>query len=385
MRRETGRDRRRHTRGRAAWRRSTLVLVLSFAAVGAAGSAAPVMAATNYAALGDSFTAGPLIPSQVGPLLCLRSDHDYPALVAAAIGAGGFRDASCEGAAMYQFHGSGSSNQLDVLTSDTDVVTLQIAANDTHYAGALLLCSTVSVVLPIGAPCRDQYVTSNGDDLGGRIAAAGPALAGILQEIHARSPRARVLVLGYPAILPQTDSACWPSVPLTDGDVSYMRAKEEELNAMISTQAAANDAEYVDLYTRSLGHDMCQANGVHWVEGLIPTSSAAPVHPNALEMRDAAAAVQATLAQPPPVAPAACPGRHVTLRLRLRRGERLARAVIYLDSRRVRTVTKPRRRVSVGIPAGAADKVAVRARVTARRGKTTRVYTVRRNYHRCAP
>ena len=33
----------------------------------------------RYVALGDSFTAGPLIPNQsLSPLGCLRSDQDYP-------------------------------------------------------------------------------------------------------------------------------------------------------------------------------------------------------------------------------------------------------------------------------------------------------------------
>ena len=53
----------------------------------------------NYVALGDSFTSGPLIPRLTGsPLGCLRSNHDYPSLVAAAIGPSSFRDVSCQGA-----------------------------------------------------------------------------------------------------------------------------------------------------------------------------------------------------------------------------------------------------------------------------------------------
>jgi len=40
---------------------------------------------------------------------------------------------------------------------------------------------------------------------------------------------------------------------------------------------------------------MCQLPGTKWVEGLVPTSPAAPVHPNALGMRNSANDVLRTL------------------------------------------------------------------------------------------
>ena len=50
-------------------------------------------------------------------------------------------------------------------------------------------------------------------------------------------------------------------MPITDGDVPYVRAKEKELNAMIAAQAAANGAQLLDWYTASIGHDAVQAAG----------------------------------------------------------------------------------------------------------------------------
>jgi hypothetical protein len=41
---------------------------------------------------------------------------------------------------------------------------------------------------------------------------------------------------------------------------------------------------------------VCQLPGVKWVEGLVPTALAAPVHPNALGMAAMAVAVGAALA-----------------------------------------------------------------------------------------
>jgi hypothetical protein len=50
-------------------------------------------------------------------------------------------------------------------------------------------------------------------------------VADVIQGIHARSPRARVLFVNYAAILPDTGPGCWPQMPITDGDVPYVRAK----------------------------------------------------------------------------------------------------------------------------------------------------------------
>jgi hypothetical protein len=62
----------------------------------------------------------------------------------------------------------------------------------------------------------------------------------------------------------------------------------------LSDAAAGYGARYVDSY-RATGHDICQAPGTKWVEGLMPTSPAAPVHPNALGMAAVARDVLATL------------------------------------------------------------------------------------------
>jgi hypothetical protein len=114
--------------------------------------------------------------------------------------------------------------------------------------------------------------------------------------VHARSPQARVFLVGYPTILPAAGRGCWPVVPYTAGDVAYLRTVAQRLNAMLAGQAAAGGATYVDTATSSVGHDVCQLPGTKWVEGIIPTMPAFPVHPNALGERDMAAQVLAALA-----------------------------------------------------------------------------------------
>jgi hypothetical protein len=55
----------------------------------------------------------------------------------------------------------------------------------------------------------------------------------------------------------------------------------------------------VDTYTPSIGHDVCQLPGTKWVEGLVPTAPAAPIHPNALGMKEIGGMVVDALADEP--------------------------------------------------------------------------------------
>jgi len=267
-------------------------------AVPATSTAAPV---ATYVALGDSYTAGPGIPTQLSdPPGCQRSDHDYPHLVAAALGLA-LRDVSCSGAGTRDLTSpqavSGGPNppQLDALDAATTVVTLQIGGNDIGFAELVAGCISL---LPIGAPCTVQYTSGGGDEISRRIAATGPRVAATLAQIHRRAPGARIYVVGYPSILPGAGVGCWPVLPFTFGDVPWLRAKQAELNAMLAARAAAGGATYVDTPAASTGHDACQLPGVRWIEPLVPLSPAAPVHPNGLGMEGVAAKVQAAIGTP---------------------------------------------------------------------------------------
>jgi hypothetical protein len=64
---------------------------------------------------------------------------------------------------------------------------------------------------------------------------------------------------------------------------------------MLASEAAALGATYVDTYTATIGHDTGQPTGTRWVEGEIPTSSAAPWHRYALGEKAMAARVEAAI------------------------------------------------------------------------------------------
>jgi lysophospholipase L1-like esterase len=275
-----------------------------------ASLALPVAAHSDpgpYVALGDSYTAGPLVLDQVGaPVACARSDNNYPSVVAAATGVKQFSDASCSGATTEHMTGPQPvpfgihAPQFDALRPDTALVTIGIGGNDVGLVGAAVTCVVRGLLAPTGTACRSSFAKPGGGDrLVDQIAATGPKIAGTLQGIHARSPQARVLVVGYPDVTPKGRS-CYPLVPLSTDDVTYVDEMMRHTNAMLAEQAAANDAEYVDTYDESTGHDICTALGTRWFEGLLPTAPAAPIHPNALGEASMARSVLRVLLAPPP-------------------------------------------------------------------------------------
>ena len=264
--------------------RRVRVLVVLVSLIGALSVGAAGASAANWAGLGDSYAAGPLIPNQqLNPLGCLRSDHNFAHLAAAALGRS-LADASCSGAktddmtAPQDVTPGQNPPQFNALTTDTQIATLQIGGNDIGFTSILENCATAN---PFAHPCRDKYVVNGHDTLADKIAATAPKVATVLQGIHARSPGARVFVVNYAAILPETGSGCWPQVPIAFADVPYLRSVEKNLNAMLAQQAAANDARIVDDYTASIGRDACKSSSTRWVEPLVPANAAAPFHPNA--------------------------------------------------------------------------------------------------------
>ncbi len=270
-----------------------------------AGATTPVAAhdgkagrVTHYVALGDSYTSGPGIPRQVDAD-CARSDSNYPSIMAAERKVAAFKDVSCGGATteeMWKPQGTNDA-QLDALRRDTDLVTVQIGGNDIGFGSIISTCAGLGAQQPTGNPCQRHYASSGIDQLTLNIARTAPKVDRVLRAVHARAPHARVLVVGYPDLLPDDGSGCFPSVPFASKDFPYLRDTEKRLNLMLRMVAAWNRAEYVDTYGPTRGHDMCKAPADRWIEPLQPASPAAPAHPNAKGEEAMARAVLKVLGQ----------------------------------------------------------------------------------------
>ncbi|MCU1368994.1 MAG: hypothetical protein JWO77_188 [Ilumatobacteraceae bacterium] len=286
-------------RNRRTYQAIAATLVGAIAAM--AGLTACEPAPDTYVALGDSYVSGPLIPVQgSNPGGCLRSSRNYPSLIRSQIKATKFTDVSCSGATTADLFapqdvqpGPANPPQLDALNRQTKVVTIGIGGNDIGFTDIVVNCGTS---LPGDPGCKGDYVHDGRDELSEAIARTAPKVDRSLSEIKRRAPRAKVFVVGYPTVLPATGTGCYPRVPILPTDVPYLRSKVQELNAMLKARATAAGATYVDITAVSVGHDFCQVLG-KWVESLVPTTAAAPVHPNAAGMAGWAPTVAARINQ----------------------------------------------------------------------------------------
>lgn len=264
------------------WGRLTGIAVLLVAGVFVtpAAQADTVFEQVN---LGDSFSAGNGVrPLAAGfPLGCLQSERNFGHLVAQEQG---YRltDVSCGGAStqdFYQPQYESTPPQFDALRDSTDLVTLAIGGNDNGvFAGAIVSC-VVATLEHLGAasPCADRYGSTFEDTITSRTY---PAVAQALRDIHARAPQARVVLVGYPWLLPAA-GGCAPAMPVAPGDLPYLRSLQSTLNTALTRAADQTDTTFVDMASVSEGRDGCAPIGTRWVEPLVFSDQFVPVHPNA--------------------------------------------------------------------------------------------------------
>ena len=277
--------------------------VATAAAPGAVGSTAAAYSAQAgpVVALGDSYTAGGLLPlnPSAKPAGCLRSARAYPALVARALGAP-LVDVACASAGVknmteaQQTYLGTNPPQFDALAADDRAVVLTLGGDDIGFLNVLKECVALSFTDPWGSPCQAHYTAGGTDQLAARIGAEATKISQVLAAIAARAPHARIVVVGYPDMFPQS-GGCWPAVPITNGDVAYLRGIEVKANAMLAADAQAAGATFVNTYTPTVGHDFCTPESVRDVEGLLPGSLALPFHPNARGQQVMANAVLAAI------------------------------------------------------------------------------------------
>jgi hypothetical protein len=163
---------------------------------------------------------------------------------------------------------------------EVSLVTLTMGGNDLDFAKALRFCfeeKNCSEQPYKGFDSLRAWVTSRLDEL-------GSALTTLYQELRDAFPRARIVVLGYPALFPERappwnrlhTSVCnvffgrW-----TVGEREAIRDFGIKLNQTIGTAAAESQAqiEFVDIWPFFVGHEPCSTS--EWVRfvGLSPDRS----------------------------------------------------------------------------------------------------------------
>jgi lysophospholipase L1-like esterase len=247
----------------------------------------------RYVALGDSYTAAPYVYLTDVAGGCLRSNGNYPALLAKRLRVAKVVDVSCSAATTGDLTGKQKTfngrlpPQLDAVTPDTQLVTLGIGGNDFG------LFESLSRGCPLVGPEGGSVVMSPGGPRCGEVdlATATSEIRGIqrlvtrsLQQVHRRAPKATVVLVGYPRITSTTRS-CPKQLPVSLGNARVIDRLTHRLSDAMRSAADASHSSYVDMYAASQGHDVC-AGKAAWVNGVrTDTNRAASLHPFAEEQQ----------------------------------------------------------------------------------------------------
>jgi lysophospholipase L1-like esterase len=257
----------------------------------------------SYVAIGDSYTTGTgagLLIDGTGGVVCGQVGTSYPRLVAEALGAE-LTDASCAGARTSDATGAQTTSsgaswppQLDRVSKATDLVTVGLGYNDLGFFSQLTVgCAAAAASDPTGTPCADHN-RAQGVDPGAMADQVGDHLRELLDQVHQRAPDARVLLVGYPQLVP-AEGTC-SELPLATGDYPYVREQFSHLDDAMRAAASDTGTTFVGVYDAGTGHDIC-AGADAWVNGYPASARAAAYHPFAVEHRAVADLILAKLGQ----------------------------------------------------------------------------------------
>ncbi|MFG2623152.1 SGNH/GDSL hydrolase family protein [Streptomyces sp. NPDC048507] len=283
-------------------------------------AAQPASAAEEmqWVALGDSYTAGVIQAAgntfEIPRDGCERTDRSYPQVIDRDLG-GAFEltNVSCGAATIKNVTDTPQNPigrhlppvsedpdypfpavppQSAAVGADTDVITVGVGGNTLGFADLLNQCMTLGGESEGGAgtPCKDALAAG----IPARLKNVRQDYDRMLTVLHERGPKAKILAVGYPTVIPKDTSKCGYGQPtefytITQGDLDWLRTDVlEPLNKTIrdatGTQQAAS---FVDLYASSRNHSVC--DDTKWVEGIFTTSGQPSfVHPNTLGHRNAA-------------------------------------------------------------------------------------------------
>jgi lysophospholipase L1-like esterase len=252
----------------------------------------------QYAALGDSYTAAPFVPVTDLAGGCLRSDGNYPQLLAEALGAS-VTDVSCgaattENLTARQSVGGGRGTvppQVRAVRPGTDLVTVGVGGNDGNLFARLAFACVGLDSAPLRR-CGD--LGSALQDAGRVIEQTGRHVADALRAVADAAPRAEVVLVGYPRLADPARSCS--GLPLTAPDRRAVAALEGRLDGALRGAARAAGAQFLDVHALSRGHEVCSADP--WVNGSrTDPERALAFHPFDVEQRAVADAVVDLLAE----------------------------------------------------------------------------------------
>jgi lysophospholipase L1-like esterase len=257
---------------------------------------------THLAALGSSFASGPGI-TPMADAGAMRSSRTYPHLLAERLGAE-LTDLSIGGATTATILDTpqrlGSRifpPQIDALPADADLVTITAGGNDLRYARSLLAAGWGGwfeghfLTRGVGRRMSRAVVPPAGER---EIERAASGLARIVEEVRARAPRARVLLVDYLTVF-GADTMPSQEVPLAPETIEGFRRVGRAVDEAFARAAEHSAAELVKISELSAAHAV--GSPEPWVVGFAPTfRGITAFHPNAAGMAAVAGAIEKHLA-----------------------------------------------------------------------------------------
>lgn len=242
----------------------------------------------RYVAMGDSYTSAPDNGPESGVPGCFQTATNYPHQVAKRLGLH-LTDVSCGGAMTTHvtrpqpLGPATQPAQADALSRTTDLVTISLGANDFGmFSGVVFGCVAIRAQNPAGAPCAAANAAAGPNSVERGFAELERRLITIIQLVKERSPKARIVVVGYPQFFPEA-GPCAP-LPLAAGDFRFAYRINTLLVQAQKNAAEKSKVDYVDVFTATKGHDMCADDP--WIAGLKPgLEDAMFYHPYPAEQR----------------------------------------------------------------------------------------------------
>jgi len=207
-------------------------------------------AASQYAALGDSYSSG--VGSRVfyeesGE--CDRSPYAYGPKIAANRGYTLDFEA-CSGAKTTEVN----EKQLGHLSSTTALVTITIGGNDAGFSNVIINCALYYFTCGSAISEADEYIEKT---LPGKLETT-------YKDIKAKATTAEVIVLGYPKLFTKEGKTCNVNF-LTSGNEKKMNESAEKLDAVIKARAEAMKFKFVNPTSAFEAHEVCASE--EWLNG----------------------------------------------------------------------------------------------------------------------
>ena len=222
------------------------------------GSALPASAAADaaaadtsgYVALGDSYSSGEANPPFVDPS-CRLSVEAWPYRAGEAAGLA-TTDLACSGATTADVTKGSDDRPAQVallasLPAEPEVVTITVGGNDAGFGTVVAACFVGDCVRGGTLPLADAYIAT----------VLPHRLVKTYRAVQAAAPHARLVVVGYPRLVPTSADAVTGCPWLAERERRELNRAADLLSLVTRLSARWVGAEYVDVRGTLRGHELC--------------------------------------------------------------------------------------------------------------------------------